>query len=176
MTKRWLEADSKHSKPVTGRSGTATLCTSSLTGAEIARSSSPVDGTAVALGAVLPQTQLDFAQPFWRGAGQPGTAAPRARLRSGLVVAELASALVLLMGAGLLARSLLQLLAVDLGFRPDKVVGVRMGRLSKSWFLQGHARSEFYDAVRERLAALPGVASVALTLGRNLRRTVLSGC
>src|SRR3989475_553505 len=97
------------------------------------------------------------------GAGQAGTAAHRARLRSGLVVAELAAALVLLMGAGLLARSLLQLLAVDLGFRADHVVGVRMGRLSKSWFLQGHARSEFYGAVRERLAALPGVASVALT-------------
>src|SRR5207244_3364702 len=37
------------------------------------------------------------------------------------------------------------------------------GRLSKSWFLQGQGRSEFYDALRERLAALPGVASVALT-------------
>src|SRR3989475_550348 len=87
----------------------------------------------------------------------------RQLLAESMVLAILAAALVLLMGAGLLARSLLQLLAADLGFRADHVVGVRMGRLSKSWFLQGHARSEFYGAVRERLAALPGVASVALT-------------
>src|SRR5438309_1862868 len=120
-------------------------------------------GVAFGLAPALTASRPNLVVGLKSGAGQAGTAAHRARLRSGLVVAELAAALVLLMGAGLLARSLLQLLAVDLGFRADHVVGVRMGRLSKSWFLQGHARSEFYGAVRERLAALPGVASVALT-------------
>ncbi|OLE97785.1 MAG: hypothetical protein AUG75_04045 [Cyanobacteria bacterium 13_1_20CM_4_61_6] len=122
-----------------------------------------ITGVAFGLAPALTASRPNLVVGLKSGAGQAGTAAHRARLRSGLVVAELAAALVLLMGAGLLARSLLQLLAVDLGFRADHVVGVRMGRLSKSWFLQGHARSEFYGAVRERLAALPGVASVALT-------------
>src|SRR3989475_8745022 len=122
-----------------------------------------ITGVAFGLAPALTASRPNLVVGLKSGAGQAGTAAHRARLRSGLVVAELAAALVLLMGAGLLARSLLQLLAVDLGFRADHVVGVRMGRLSKSWFLQGHARSEFYGAVRERLAALPGVASGART-------------
>src|SRR3989441_791012 len=120
-------------------------------------------GVAFGLAPALTASRPNLVAGLKSGAGPAGTATHRARLRRGLVVAELAAALLLLMGAGLFTRSLLQLWAVDLGFRPDHVVGVSMGRLSKSWFLQGHARSEFYDAVRERLAALPGVASVALT-------------
>jgi len=120
-------------------------------------------GVAFGLAPALTASRPNLVAGLKSGAGQAGTAAHRARLRRGLVVAEVAAALVLLMGAGLLARSLLQLLAVDLGFRPEHVVAVHMGRLSKSWFLQGQGRSEFYDALRERLAALPGVASVALT-------------
>ena len=107
--------------------------------------------------------------------GQTGAPVHRARLRESLVVAELAAALVLMMGAGLLARSLLQLLAVDPGFQPDHVVGVSMGRLANSAFLQGHGRSGFYDGLLERLGALPGVGSVALASGLPLGGFVSSG-
>jgi len=107
--------------------------------------------------------------------GQTGAPVHRARLRESLVVAELAAALVLMMGAGLLARSLLQLLAVDPGFQPDHVVGVSMGRLANSAFLQGHGRSGFYDGLLERLGALPGVGSVALASGFPLGGFVSSG-
>jgi hypothetical protein len=83
-------------------------------------------------------------------------------VREGLVVAELAAALVLVMGAGLLTRSVFKLLALDPGFRPDHLVGVRLDQRANSAFLQGHGRSGFYEVVRQRLAALPGVASVAV--------------
>src|SRR5439155_1182102 len=74
-----------------------------------------------------------------------------------------AAALVLLIGAGLLTRSLLKLLAVDLGVRPDHVLGVYLGRLPNGNDLPGRGSSGAYAVLLERLAALPGVASVALT-------------
>src|SRR5437764_13286244 len=80
-----------------------------------------------------------------------------------------------MMGAGLLARSLFQLMAVDPGFQPDHVVGVIIGRLANSAFLQGHGRSGFYDGLLERLGALPGVGSVALAAGLPLGGFVSSG-
>ena len=97
------------------------------------------------------------------GAVQTGVPAHRARLRESLVVTELAAALVLLIGAGLLTRSLLKLLAVDLGVRPDHVLGVYLGRLPNGNDLPGRGSSGAYAVLLERLAALPGVASVALT-------------
>ncbi|MGH2822884.1 MAG: ABC transporter permease [Thermoleophilaceae bacterium] len=95
------------------------------------------------------------------GGGQPSAADHRARLRETLVVAELTVVLVLLAGAGLLSRSLLNLLAVDPGFRPDHVVVAKL-ILSPSRYVQVRGRSVFYAALLERLGALPGVESVAL--------------
>jgi len=120
-------------------------------------------GVAFGVAPALAASRPNVAEQLKSGGGQTGSSVRRARLRKGLVVAELAAALVVLTGAGLLTRSLLELLAVDPGFRPDRVVGVTLGRLSKSWFLQGRARSALYDVLVERLAVLPGVASVALT-------------
>jgi putative ABC transport system permease protein len=50
----------------------------------------------------------------------------QSRLRSGLVVAELALACILLVGSGLLLRSFLHLLSHDLGFQPTRAVAVRV--------------------------------------------------
>src|SRR3989442_1567946 len=119
-------------------------------------------GVAFGIAPALAVSNPNVTEGLKSGSGQTGTPAHRARLRESLVVAELAAALVLLIGAGLLTRRLLELLAIDPGFRPDHVVGVRLGRLSKGWFLQGRARSAFYEVMLERLAALPGVTSVAL--------------
>jgi len=128
-------------------------------------------GVAPALAASQPQ----LVERLKSGGGQTGAPLHRARVRESLVVAELAAALVLMMGAGLLARSLLELLAIDPGFRPDHVVGVSMGRLANSAFLQGHGRSGFYDVLLERLGALPGVGSVALVAGLPLGGFASSG-
>jgi len=128
-------------------------------------------GVAPAVAASRPQ----LVEGLKSGGGQTGAPVHRARIRESLVVAELAAALILMMGAGLLARSLLQLLAIDPGFRPEHIVGVSMGRLANSAFLQGHGRSGFYEVLLKRLGALPGVGSVAIADGLPLRGFGSSG-
>ena len=82
------------------------------------------------------------------------------RLRNGLVIAEIALALVLLIGAGLCLKGLRQARRVELGFKPDQVLiaGMQIG-------MNGYNQEtgpEFYRRLRERLAALPGVEEAAL--------------
>ena len=78
------------------------------------------------------------------------------RLRRGLVVAEVAVALVLLSGAGLLTRSFSQLLNVDPGFLTDNVVTTKLS-LSASGYPQNADVTEFYAELVPRLAELPVV-------------------
>jgi putative ABC transport system permease protein len=79
-----------------------------------------------------------------------------ARLRDGLVVVEMALSVVLLVGAGLLARSLASLLAVDPGIRPENVVTARVS-LSGPAYQGTDPDVRFFAALSERLAELPGV-------------------
>jgi len=93
-----------------------------------------------------------------RGAGR-GLTAGHHHLRSALVVAQVAVALVLLVGAGLLVRSFQRLLAVDPGFQARSLVTI--------WTQVPQAvqtreqRTEIYRAVRRQLLSVPGVRSVA---------------
>jgi predicted permease len=93
----------------------------------------------------------------------------RAATREALVVAEVAVACVLLVGGGLLLRSFVSVLRVDLGFRPEGAVAwqLRAGRE----FADDAARVAFYRETAARVAAVPGVEGVGLTdtppLGRN---------
>ena len=93
----------------------------------------------------------------------------RAAMREGLVVAEVAVACVLLVGGGLLLRSFVRLLDVDLGFRPDGAVAWTLD--AGRDFPNDTARVAFYTDVAARVAAVPGVQAVGLTdtppLGRN---------
>jgi putative ABC transport system permease protein len=90
--------------------------------------------------------------------GRTGSSAGRARLRAGLVVAELALGLALLVGAGLLVRSLVALHAVSPGFEP---AGVASGRLlfPSARFPEGSQAAAFVDRAIERLESAPEVAS-----------------
>ena len=83
----------------------------------------------------------------------------RRRLRDGLVVAEVALAVVLLAGAGLLVRSYQRLRAVDPGFDPDGVL-VAPIFLDMETYGSGDKTRAYYARLFERLAALPGVVSV----------------
>src|SRR5438094_86292 len=108
------------------------------------------------------QREREFAIRAALGAGRARLVRQLLAESRGLVVAELAAALVLLTGAGLLTRSLFQLWAVDLGFHPDRLIAAHVGLLPESWFVRGHLKREFYDRLLEPIAALPGVASAAL--------------
>ena len=82
------------------------------------------------------------------------------RLLSALVVVEVALALVLLVGAGLMTRSFAQLMRVSPGFEPGNLLAVQI-YLPQSKYKTGIDRTRFYmDAIR-RVGALPGVHSAA---------------
>ncbi|HTX65494.1 MAG TPA: ABC transporter permease [Opitutaceae bacterium] len=89
-------------------------------------------------------------------------ASTRAWVRSGLVVIEVAAAVVLLAGAGLLARSFAALTHVDPGFTPDNAVVLRLTLPQKKYDTPERLRA-FTDALLARLQTLPGVESAGLT-------------
>jgi len=93
------------------------------------------------------------------GRGGSGVSRSSARLRSALVIAEMSLALVLLTGAGLMARSFAALQRVDLGFRPQ---GVLTGRLSLPIrkYRSDTAIVQFFQQAESRIATLPGVQAV----------------
>jgi predicted permease len=85
----------------------------------------------------------------------------RERLRGTLIVAEVALSFALLIGAGLLLRSLDRLLAVDKGFDAERVISSYL-LLPSSRYPQAHQQAAFFREVRERTQALPGVQTAAL--------------
>jgi putative ABC transport system permease protein len=81
------------------------------------------------------------------------------QLRNALVIAEVALALVLLVGAGLLTQSVRRLQQVDLGFDPNRLLTFRV---ELGWAAYGtlEKTTTFHRRVLERLSALPGVRAV----------------
>jgi len=94
------------------------------------------------------------------------------RLRSGLVVAEMALAVVLLVGAGLLIRSFATLVRVDTGFRAENVVTFDLS-LPAAKYARDDARIAAMSTLTSRLAALPGSEKVGVTNGRPLGRMLM---
>jgi putative ABC transport system permease protein len=95
--------------------------------------------------------------------GRTGTAGGgHARLRSALVVGEIAIALVLLVASGLLLRSFEKMRSVDLGFRADHVLAAAYSLPRQQYASQG-AVNEFNDQLIRGLQQLPGVKSVGIT-------------
>ena len=84
----------------------------------------------------------------------------RLRLREWLVAGQVAMALVLLVGAGLLLKSLTRLGRVETGFDPRGVMTATV-QLPPGQYNTEEKQVAFYRAVQEKLAALPGVSSVA---------------
>jgi predicted permease len=84
------------------------------------------------------------------------------RARSLLVAVEMASAMILLVGAGLLTQSIVRLAAVPLGFNPDGLLTMSV-RLPPTTYPQAAARAAFYQRLVDSIALLPGVEGAALT-------------
>jgi putative ABC transport system permease protein len=82
------------------------------------------------------------------------------RLRGLLVVSQIALATMLLIGAGLLLRSLWQLRSVNPGFRPARILSMELS-LPESRYKEPPQVNSFYDRLIERAQALPGVQSFA---------------
>ena len=88
--------------------------------------------------------------------GDGGFGTSRRRLRSLLVVSEVAFSLMLLIGAGLLVRSFVRLQSVSPGFDPENVISMRLGA-SGQQFPNREAAVEFYRQFGDRIANVPGV-------------------
>ncbi|MBA3553385.1 MAG: ABC transporter permease [Gemmatimonadales bacterium] len=91
-----------------------------------------------------------------------GTTRSRHRLRATLVVTEFALALMLLVGAGLLVRSMLRLQQVSVGFEPERLLAVPIDPPSPRYDDPGRALV-LYHALADAAAGVPGVISVSLT-------------
>jgi predicted permease len=90
--------------------------------------------------------------------GTRGSTAASGRLRSGLVVAEVALAVVLAIGAGLMMRSFTNLLKVDLGFVPDHRVAVNL-TISTARHQSGPEMRQVYHDILDKVRGVPGVVA-----------------
>ncbi len=82
-------------------------------------------------------------------------------LRSGMTIAEIAVAMVLVSGAGLMVQSMLRLARVDPGFDPDNLHTLMFSLNAPQW--PDARKQAFYDVVVERLRAVPGVENAAVS-------------
>jgi putative ABC transport system permease protein len=92
--------------------------------------------------------------------GSRGSTGGRGRtFRNVFVVAEVALALVLLVGAGLMIRSFMRLQSVETGFNPENVLTMRL-QLPRKKYADPHQIVDFFKQAQDRIAALPGVQAV----------------
>jgi predicted permease len=131
----------------------------SLDGSILVYAALAAGATAILFGALPARVAVRAAGAARRGAG--GTPATGHRLLGdALVAAEIAMAVVLVLGAGLLLRSVARVAAVDLGFEAEGLTVAWVG-LPGARDRSSEERVAFYGDVGERLRSLPGVRGVA---------------
>jgi putative ABC transport system permease protein len=111
-------------------------------------------GLAPALRAAAPDLACDLAHNTRATGTRAGT-----RLRSALVVGQVAVSLALLIGAGLLIRSFARLAAVDPGFDARNVMTGEI-QLPDTKYPEAERQVQFFESLQEDLAAIPGVTAV----------------
>jgi putative ABC transport system permease protein len=125
----------------------------------LALASAVIFGLVPALRASRPELVAELKE----GGRTADPAGPRSQhLRHALVVAEVALALVLLVGAGLMMRSFLHLQRVERGYDPDRVLTFRTGFPPVMFGEDRDVPARFFAALVPRLEALPGVESAGL--------------
>jgi len=128
-----------------------------------------VASVAFGLAPALHQSRTNEVDSLKEGSQQAG--ASKSRLRNGLVVAQVTACVVLLVGASLCLRSLVNARSIDPGFRVDGGITASLG-VQTFGYDEPHGR-QFYGQLLERVRALPGVQSAALAdhlpLGQMMR-------
>ena len=99
-----------------------------------------------------------------RSAGQTAGRATYGRMPGTLVVAEVAFAVILLVGAALMTRTLANLHAIDPGFEADGLVVMHVA-LPSDRYPTLAARVDFFDTLDQKLRAVPGITGVAVSQG-----------
>jgi predicted permease len=114
---------------------------------------------------------LNLVDALREGSQQATIGGGRQRLRSALVVAEVALAVVLVVGAGLMVRSLSALGRIDLGFNPDRVLTMRLA-VPASRYDSPERVVGFYRELLARVRALPGVDAAGVVRVLPLATTI----
>jgi predicted permease len=102
------------------------------------------------------------------GIGRVVAGASVMRWRNGLMLAQVALSAILLVGAGLMVKSLMRLNGVSLGFDPDNVVAMRM-TLPERRYATADARLQFFEELERQVASMPGVEAIGFTNNLPLR-------
>ena len=135
-------------RPLRGRILLFTLAVSVLT------------GTLFGLPAAAYASTPNLTESLKEGSTRSSASAGGGQIRRLLVVCEIALTVVVVIGAGLLTRSFLRLLNVDLGFRPANILTMRFSPPVLTYGFTGRAR--LYDQLLQRIEALPRVESAAM--------------
>jgi putative ABC transport system permease protein len=114
-------------------------------------------GLVPAMNLTKPEVQSELKE----GARSVSAGAGQNRLRGVLAVSEIAVALILLVGAGLMVKSLYRLLAVDPGFKTDRLLTMEMD-LRTAQYAKDPAILNFWQQTLDRVRALPGVEGAGL--------------
>lgn len=117
-------------------------------------------GTLVAVVPAVRGTASDPAQQL-RSASRASEDVRSSRLRSGLVVLQVALSVALLIGSGLLIRSFAQLSTVDLGFDSDNLLTGQL-QIQTSQYPTPEERNQFFTSLLKEIEALPGVVSATV--------------
>lgn len=117
------------------------------------------------LAGLVPAWRMSHVEPIdalKQGLGRTSTGSVGLRTRRALVVVEVALSLVLLVGAGLLIRTLWNLRSVAPGFDPQHVLTMTIG-VANNDFTNAEQQATFYSEVLRRVRTLPGVEAVGIT-------------
>ncbi len=119
---------------------------------------SVLTGMIFGLAPALQSSRLNLSGVLKEGGRTSGAGASQ-RLRSGLVMTEIALAMILLVGAGMLLKSLMRVLKTDPGFNPENVLTMTVV-LPAAKYNDANSQINIQDQIQERVQALPGVAGV----------------
>jgi putative ABC transport system permease protein len=119
-------------------------------------------GIIFGLAPALQAAKVDLNEALKQSGGRGGTGVGHRRLRNTLVVIEIALALVLLVGAGLLIQAFLRLRSLDIGVNSENALTLRT-TLPRNKYSELPKRDAFYRRVLESVRALPGVVSAGYT-------------
>ena len=120
-----------------------------------------IAGAAVGLLPSIRASRTNLHESLKEGGRSSSSGVVRSRVRSALVIAEIALALVLASGAGLLIRSFAGLQQVDSGFKSDGVVAMAVS-LPRNRYAEDRDKSRFFGTLVERAGSLPGVVSAGV--------------